>query len=69
MSAWSSRDPESFDALFTAAAGDTASEDHVRDLFVYALEWAQSKAAEAANPQSLVHGVCKALKDHGPSMA
>lgn len=68
MSAWSSGDPESFDALFTAAAGDPGAADHVRDLFVYALDWARSKAAEAANPQSLVHAVCKAMKEHGPSM-
>lgn len=68
MSAWSSEDPESFDALFTAAASDPGAADHVRDLFVFALEWAQSKAASAANPQSLVNAVCKALKEHGPSM-
>ncbi|MGW5611950.1 hypothetical protein ACWEWI_39130 [Streptomyces sp. NPDC003753] len=68
MSAWSSKDPESFDALFTVAASDAAAEDHVRDLFVFALEWTQSKAAEAANPQSLVNAVCKALTEHGPSM-
>ncbi|MGW7824402.1 hypothetical protein ACWGLF_41370 [Streptomyces puniciscabiei] len=55
MSAWSLRNPESIDALFTTAAGDTASEDHVRDLFAYALEWAQSEAAEAANPHPPAH--------------
>ena len=55
MCAWASRDPESIDALFTTAASDTASEDHVRDLFAYALEWAQSKAAEAANPHPPAH--------------
>lgn len=68
MSAWSSKDPVSFDALFTAAAGDAQAADHIRDLFVYALEWAQVKAAEAANPQSLVNALCSAIKEHGPSM-
>ncbi|MEV5644058.1 hypothetical protein AB0L67_28500 [Streptomyces flaveolus] len=68
MSAWSSQDRESFDALFTAAAGAPGAADHVRDLFVYALEWTQTKAASAGNPQSLVNAVCKALKDHGPSL-
>ncbi|MFJ2847793.1 hypothetical protein ACIPD2_40245 [Streptomyces griseofuscus] len=68
MSAWSSQDRESFDALFTAAASEPGAADHVRDLFVYALEWAQTKAASAANPQSLVNAVCKALKNHGPSL-
>uniref|UniRef100_UPI003F494572 hypothetical protein n=1 Tax=Streptomyces sp. CA-136453 TaxID=3240050 RepID=UPI003F494572 len=68
MSAWSSKDPASFDALFTAAAGDPGAADHVRDLFVFALEWARDKAASASNPQSLVHAVCTALKEHGPSM-
>ncbi|WEO92811.1 hypothetical protein A6P39_001025 [Streptomyces sp. FXJ1.172] len=68
MSAWSSQDPESFDALFTAAAGDPGAADHVRDLFVYALEWSQAKTVSSVNPQSLVNAVCKALKEHGPSM-
>jgi hypothetical protein len=68
MSAWSSKDSASFDALFTAAAGDPGAADHVRDLFLFALEWAQSKGVSAANPQSLVHAVCTALKEHGPSM-
>lgn len=68
MSAWSSKDRESFDALFAAAAGDPGAAEHVRDLFVYALEWTQSKAASAANPQSLVNALCTAVKEHGPSM-
>ncbi|MET8956543.1 hypothetical protein ACWEO4_36830 [Streptomyces sp. NPDC004393] len=67
MSAWSAKDSESFDALFTAAAGDPGASDQVRDLFVFALEWAQDKAVSSVNPQSLVHAVCKALKEHGPS--
>ncbi|MFF4647706.1 hypothetical protein [Streptomyces sp. NPDC001389] len=68
MSAWSSQDPEAFDALFTAAADDPKAADHVRDLFVYALEWTAVKAASAANPQSLVHALAAATKKHGPSM-
>ncbi|MCY0945683.1 hypothetical protein [Streptomyces antarcticus] len=68
MSAWSSKDRESFDALFTAAASDPGAADHVRDLFVFALEWTQSKATESANPQSLVNALCTAAKEHGPSM-
>lgn len=37
-SAWSSKDPESFDALVTAAVGDPGGAEHVRDLFVLALQ-------------------------------
>ncbi|GAA2687188.1 hypothetical protein [Streptomyces lunalinharesii] len=67
MSAWSSEDPDSFEALFTVAAGDAAAAEHVRDLFVYALEWTEYKAGSCVNPQSLVKGVCRALTEHGPS--
>ncbi|WP_149030677.1 hypothetical protein [Kitasatospora sp. MBT66] len=67
MSAWSSKDPESFDALFAAAAGNAAGASHVRDLFVYALEWTENKAASASNPQVMVKSLCKAMNEHGPS--
>ncbi|MFG2221032.1 MULTISPECIES: hypothetical protein [unclassified Streptomyces] len=67
MSAWSSKDPASFEALFTAAAGDVAASQHARDLFVYALEWTEDKAANSVNPQSPVKAVCSALTEHGPS--
>lgn len=60
MSAWSSKDSESFDALFTAAPGDPEASGHVLDLFVFAWEWAKNKAASCVNPQSLVNAVCKA---------
>ncbi|MXM68701.1 hypothetical protein GR925_36150 [Streptomyces sp. HUCO-GS316] len=59
MSAWSSNDVASFDALFTAAAGDRVGAQHVGDLFVYALEVTEYKAASAANPQAMVKAICK----------
>ncbi|MGW1267426.1 hypothetical protein [Streptomyces sp. NPDC002491] len=67
MSAWSSNDATSFDALFTAAAGDSIGALHTRDLFVFALEATEYRAASAANPQVMVKALCKALTKHGPS--
>ncbi|MFF3735205.1 hypothetical protein ACFYXM_34280 [Streptomyces sp. NPDC002476] len=63
----SSKAPDSFEALFTAAAEDPAAAEHVRDLFAYALEWTQDKAANSVNPQSLGKAICSALTEHGPS--
>ncbi|WP_406359354.1 hypothetical protein OID55_41335 [Streptomyces sp. NBC_00715] len=54
MSAWSSNDATSFDALFTAAAGDSIGVLHTRDLFVYTLEVTEYRAASAVNPQVMV---------------
>lgn len=68
MSAWSSNDPDSFDALFTAAAHDSVGAAQVRDLFVFALEWTEGRAAEVVNPQIMVKSVCAALKEHGPAL-
>ncbi|MFD8002981.1 MULTISPECIES: hypothetical protein [Streptomyces] len=67
MSAWSSNDATSFDALFTAAAGDSIGALHARDLFVFALEVTEYRAASAANPQAMVKALCKAMTKHGPS--
>ncbi|WP_328665257.1 hypothetical protein OG905_38865 [Streptomyces sp. NBC_00322] len=67
MSAWSSNDTTSFDALFTAAAGDSVGVLHLRDLFVFALEVTEYRAAAAANPQAMVKALCKAMTKHGPS--
>lgn len=66
MSAWSSNDPDSFDALFSAAANDSVGAGQARDLFVFALEWTQNQAAEVINPQVMVKRVCAALNEHGP---
>ncbi|MFJ9822252.1 hypothetical protein ACIRU3_44935 [Streptomyces sp. NPDC101151] len=67
MSAWSSSDATSFDALFTAAAGDSIGALHARDLFVFALEVTEYRAASAANPQVMVKALCKAMTKHSPS--
>ncbi|MFE2175818.1 hypothetical protein [Kitasatospora sp. NPDC059462] len=58
---------DSFKALFTEAAGDEEAAEHVRDLFAYALEPTERKAANSVNPQSLVKAVCSALTEQGPS--
>ncbi|MFF3447038.1 hypothetical protein ACFYXJ_07850 [Streptomyces sp. NPDC002667] len=67
MSAWSSNDEASFDALFTTAASDSIGALHARDLFVFALEVTEYRAAAAANPQAMVKALCKAMTKHGPS--
>ncbi|WP_307160649.1 hypothetical protein [Streptomyces rishiriensis] len=67
MSAWSSNDVTSFDALFTAAASDSIGALHARDLFVFALEVTEYRAVPAANPQAMVKALCKAMTKHGPS--
>ncbi len=40
---------------------------HARDLFVFALEVTEYRAASAANPQAMVKALCKAMTKHGPS--
>lgn len=56
----------SFDALFTAAVGDSIEALHARDLFVFALEVTEYRAASAANPQAMVKALCKAMTKYGP---
>ena len=67
MSAWSSSDPESFGALFSAAAGDPAGTGHLRDLSVYVLERTESKAKESMNPPVVVKMLCRAMTERGLS--
>ncbi|WP_161354587.1 hypothetical protein [Streptomyces sp. SID3343] len=68
MSAWSAREPDRFDALLRAGAGDRAEgAGGAGDVFAYALDWTGWVAADGVDPRVLLAVLSEAMTEHGPS--